>query len=448
TFAYDRDSFGNYALDNAGRHVITANNQTVSVVSASTRAGGNAPALGLFAGGNVVVGDVTVDGDLDVRAGGGTIRFQPRQPGFLLTRPQIDPQTGMLETTARYLQRVVAAGDDSGLDIFLNGVGFFDRAPLGPGAIGTTYAPEFGAPSVGQFAILSVRRTDFDPSQIEVREAAELGVLGLSGSIILDLGAQGTTTSSADVIQRPPNEAQTSTVTEATTIGVSAKEALADLGINARDPVDLLDALIGRALYNDLAGTEYGSSYVTANRVSLEVANDVVNEYNAFLRRLVLDDNGQPVLDPETGRYVYESRQGEIQAGLTAALRRHRSQARGPLDPVAFRRFIRENAEYTQVEQDLLSLERVLTKLRALGLSSGEYINVRDAILRLVKPTAGISEAELLATVEAGRDLPPAPPPPSDGMSDQDLIDVLDQPAPDAEPGGDPQPAGAGASGA
>ncbi|MEZ6234601.1 MAG: filamentous hemagglutinin N-terminal domain-containing protein [Phycisphaerales bacterium] len=446
TFAYDRDSFGNYALDNAGRHLVTINNQTVSIRSAATRAGGNAPALGLFAGGNVVIGDVTVDGDLDVRAGGGTIRFQPRQPGFLLTRPQIDPRTGMLETTARYLERVVAAGDDSGLDIFLNGVGFFDRAPLGPGAIGTTYAPEFGAASVGQFAILSVLRSDFDPSQLEVRDANELGVLGLSGSIILDLGAEGTTTSSANVIQRPPNEAQTSTVTEATTIGVSAKEALADLGINARDPVDLLDALIGRALYNDLSGTEYGSSFVTANRVSLEVANDVVNEYNAFLRRLVLDENGQPVIDPETGRYVYESRQGEIQAGLTAALRRHRSQARGPLDPVAFRRFIRSSAQYDQVEQDLLSLERVLTKLRALGLSSGEYINVRDAILRLVKPTAGISEAELLATVEAGKDLPPASQLQSDSVTDQDLIDVLDQPEPDAGDGGDGQPDGGAGS--
>jgi hypothetical protein len=423
TFAYDVDpDTGAFVLDNQGRH-------TVGGVAIDPET--NGPSFVLLSGGDAVFGDVTVDGNFRVGAVG-DIRFLDRADAVLLPRPLPGQDDDTYPGDPSLLPL------DQGTDIVVNGVAAFNKGPSAPAGtfLGTPFFAEtIAAGDTGDLVVLQLQPDVFDANDFFIPAQEAANVLGLSSFLFLDIRSEGSTNQQPPIFGQVPNESQSGTVQQATAIGSIAKRALADLGINARDPEDLLDALIGRALYNDLAAAEGDASYVTANRMSLDIATDLVAEYNAFFRRQVLDENGNPMFNPETGEALYESRAPEIRAGLTEALQAYLAQTGARFeDPVAFRQFLRSHPEHAQAEEDLETLARLLRKFQILGLSSGEFIQARLALIRMVRPSQGINDQQFIAVIDAGDQGPIITPPAQvDEIpieADPAFQDVLDQQSP------------------
>lgn len=387
TFNYDVDP-------ETGAFELNGNNQHLKNGIAINSS--NAPLFGMITGGDAVFGDVVVDGNFTVIATG-DIRFQQRGPSLILPKPL--PNSN--ETS--YPGNPEQLDSDDGTDIVVNGIAAFNKGPIGVASLGTTdLAGTNAAGERGDLILRQLTPDVFSPNDFFMPAEEAARVLGLSSFLFLDLRAEGSTGIQPPVFGQIPNETQSGSVNQATAIGSVAKRALADLGINARDPDDLLDALVGRALYNDLVSGEGDASYVTANRMSLDIATDLVNDYQAFFRKQVVDENGNPMFDPETGEAMYEPQAPIIRARLTEAVRDYRRQSGGQFDPIAFRQFVQNNEQYAQVEQDLDTLEHLLNQFQILGLSSGEFSQARLALLRLVRPSQGLSDQQFIAVIDAG----------------------------------------------
>lgn len=420
TFDYDTiatgPNAGAFVLDNQGRHLLDG----VAIDPAT-----NAPTFGVTTGGDAIFGDLTIDGNLRVTSTG-NISFQERAPSVILPKPLPG------DDEESYPGDPALLDVDRGTDLVVNGIAAFNKGPSAPGGtfLGTTdLAATIAAGPTGDLIVLQLEPDVFNANDFFMTSAEAGRVLGLSSFFFLDLRSEGSTGSQPPIFGQAPNETQSGTVNQATAIGSIAKRALADLGINARDPDDLLDALIGRALYNDLSGGEGDASYVTANRMSLDIATDLVNEYQAFFRKQVVDENGNPQFDPETGEAMYESRAAEIKARLTAAVQAYRRTSAGQFDPLAFRQFTQSNPDHAQAESDLDTLGHLLQQFQILGLSSGEFAQARLALLRLVRPSQGLNDQQFIAVIDAGDGvMTPAPVEPAATEA------APDEPAPQPEP--------------
>ncbi len=175
-----------------------------------------------------------------------------------------------------------------------------------------------------------------------------------------------------------PREAQGDRVTQGTSISSAQREALLKLGINARDAgADvLIDAMIGRAFYNDTeADAESASARVTAQRLPTEIVNMVLDWYaNDFQKMPGELEEGQT---PEDA----------IRATLDAAIEGW-DEAEHPkrFDAVALRQFIGGSPEHADAATYLEGVRTLLTQMEWLGLSEGEQRDARQVLLSFMRP--------------------------------------------------------------
>lgn len=210
----------------------------------------------------------------------------------------------------------------------------------------------------------------------------------------LDLKSEGpTNTNIATTIAGAiPRESRTNDVGQDTTVSQALFEEIKQLGINPRNPTsgELLDQLSGSATFDDFPRRFPPTSddYTTVvNRLPADRVTDLLTTYDGVMRKPLLDDSGNPVLD-EAGKPQRADRRKEILDTFNASVRRYLEStgSKGDVDPAQFRAFLESDAKEAQSLQFVQQLEGLLTKLDQIGLTSREIIQAKASMLRAVRP--------------------------------------------------------------
>ncbi len=307
-------------------------------------------AISLTAGGSVVHGDLTALTTIDITAP--AIFIQTRDAGPVLA------SIGVVDT-------------DDGVDMVGAQSITYSVVPqvLGSGPI-PTFATNDGAggsPTVTGF-----------PFRAFGSVTADLFASGL------DLRSSGPTNANVSeaIAGAAPREAQGARVTQDTAVGRAARDELQQLGLAPRDPDlgTLIEALIGRALYNDVPrAVAVSRAEVTVNRLSSEVVQAVLNSY----RELILGDDPGAFESNEARVAEIQRRLPLIASTLNTALEAYSQAEPGDtFDPDGFRRFISESPERAEAAAYLEGINRLLRDVDLLGLSPRERQIVRSTLFR------------------------------------------------------------------
>ncbi len=362
---------------NASGQIISSPSTTFAFnVSNTFRMGKNekltaAGNLAINAGSSAVIGDLSALRDISVHA-----------PSIMINRRE----------ASQILGQLAQVGVDTGTDIVAGGVIDFSVAPT---AIGAGTEPVFSTSTgsgdvnstLGGFlfrAFGPLANTDIDSAP--------------SNFVTLDLKADGpTNTNFADAIAGAiPRETRQNDVGQETAIGQAEMEDLKNIGIIPRNPTteELLDFLIGRAVFNDMPGKggQRSSQYTTVvNRLPGERVAALLRSYDRIFNTDLVDEAGNKVLDDQ-GKPRRVSRSEEIKSTLLGSVRRYRSenpQVTGEVDPLQFRAYVDNTSEEAQSKDYLEQLAQFLDVLETLGLTPRELQTSKNILLKDVRP-AGV----------------------------------------------------------
>jgi len=203
-----------------------------------------------------------------------------------------------------------------------------------------------------------------------------------------------------------PRERQSGDISQDTTVGQSQQEQLRQLGIFARELRldEFLAFLVGRSIYDDYPTRPdpdpiAGGYQVAVTRLAADRVEHLLATYDSIYNRDVVDENGQAVVDPQTGRTLREPRTEEIREALQLAVREYRrtSESR-EFDPVGFRAYLEQTPEHAEALEFIEGLRDLLTQLELIGLTPLEFSVARDTLLKEITPR-GIRAADLQAVV-------------------------------------------------
>ncbi|HRQ72648.1 MAG TPA: hypothetical protein PLU35_06440, partial [Phycisphaerales bacterium] len=334
---------------------IWAPNGMAATVNGDFRMGQNEKlsalgAISLTAGGSVIHGDLTALTTIDITAP--AIFIQTRDAGPVLA------SIGVIDT-------------DDGVDMVAAQSITYSVVPqvLGSGPI-PTFATNDGAggsPTVTGF-----------PFRAFGSVTADLFASGL------DLRSSGPTNANVSeaIAGAAPREAQSARVTQDTAVGRAARDELQQLGLAPRDPDlgTLIEALIGRALYNDVPrDVAVSRAEVTVNRLSSEVVQAVLDSY----RELILGADPGAFESNEARVAEIQRRLPLIASTLNTALEAYsQAEPSETFDPEGFRRFIGDSPEWTEAVAYLQGIDRLLRDVDLLGLSPRERQIVRSTLFR------------------------------------------------------------------
>ncbi|MCL4743124.1 MAG: filamentous hemagglutinin N-terminal domain-containing protein [Phycisphaerales bacterium] len=307
-------------------------------------------AISLTAGGSIIHGDLTALTTIDLTAP--DIFIQTREAGPVLAG------IGVIDT-------------DDGVDMVGAQSITYSVVPqvLGSGPI-PTFATNDGAggsPTVTGF-----------PFRAFGSVTADLFASGL------DLRSSGPTNANVSeaIAGAAPRESQSARVSQDTAVGRAARDELQQLGLAPRDPDlgTLIEALIGRALYNDVPrAATVSRAEVTVNRLSSEVVQAVLTSY----RELVLGDAPDATEGNESRVAEIQRRLPLIASTLNAALEAYSQAEPGDtFDPEGFRRFITDSPEWSEAAGYINGIDRLLRDVELLGLSPRERQIVRSTLFR------------------------------------------------------------------
>lgn len=276
-------------------------------------------------------------------------------------------------------------GPDSGVD-FVAGDGIsFSVAPDGPLTGGGAIR---AATRDGQNMTLN------DGGVIFQQAFVDFGLTSLLlGNLVLDVRAQGP--SPTNVVEAIAGamllDTNVGRVEPPGVIGRSAREELRQLGIEVREmsTEDMLDTLIGRALYNDLPGKpieDRGDYLVTMNRLPEELVRSVLER-----RRNLFTP--PPDFEPAAPR---------IRDSLAASWGAYSASAGEEASADGFREFLATSEEYAESHVYVSELGILLHELQLLGLTSVEYGIARSRILGDITPP-NIDPDVLRETIEGAR---------------------------------------------
>jgi trimeric autotransporter adhesin len=347
--------------------------------------------LNILTQGVVTLGDLTALGDLTVR--GTAIRVLARQGGVVFDNifqspDQLDADVGT---------DIVAAGEISLVDTNNN-------------LIVPTIIPFAGA-NAPTFATNSGNRptnlTGFNFLQFsDTRGPLAIGFfvdprLGNGGRLLgLDIPAKGppvenVATSIAGAI---PRDTESRDNAPPVTISAALREPLQEMGISVRDLdfTELVEYLVGRALYRDLPGKPSPKPEdirVTVNRLAAEPVQALIKAYRALLYKEVPGPDGTTQMVPN---------QDEIRATLEDAWITYADTAGDQASGEGFAAWLKtRGASASATERDaariLDGIRDVLGKIDALGLSPAEARIPRDRILGEIKPQSMTDEQMLRA---------------------------------------------------
>ncbi|MCW5775193.1 MAG: filamentous hemagglutinin N-terminal domain-containing protein [Phycisphaeraceae bacterium] len=321
-------------------------------------------AISLTAGGSVTLGDLSAMTSIAVKA----------PDIFILSRAssQLHTDAGILDV-------------DDGVDFVAGQSITFSVRPLvlgsGPNPTFATDDGAGGSPTVTGFpfrAFGGVTAEVFGPG--------------------LDLRSSGPTNANVSeaIAGAAPRESQSARVSQDTAVGRAARDELEQLGLAPRDPDlgTLIEALIGRALYNDVPRLAASSrAEVTVNRLSSEVVQAVLDAYRELLLGVPDDDDAT---DGE-GTIDLQRRLPLIAGALTRAIDAYDAlEAGDAFDPVEFRRFVASTPEHADAARYLEGIDRLLRNVELLGLSPRERQIVRSTLFRDVSD----GQATLMQTLE------------------------------------------------
>lgn len=279
-------------------------------------------------------------------------------------------------------------GTDVGLDFVSGGVFDFSSVPV---AAGTGRNPTFGTTDGGGDARGTLSTFLFQ-SFGDILPT----LINSSGATLrtLDLKSEGpTNTNIATTIAGAiPRESRTNDVGQDTTVSQALFEEIKQLGINPRNPTsgELLDQLSGSATFDDFPrrSPPTAEDFTTVvNRLPADRVTDLLLTYDNVMRKPLLDEGGNPVLD-ENGKAQRADRRKEILDTLNASVRRYLEStgAKGDVDPAQFRAFLESDAKEAQSLEFVQQFEVLLDKLDQIGLTSREIIQAKASMLRSVRP--------------------------------------------------------------
>lgn len=301
------------------------------------------------------LGDLSALGNISVEAG--SIVIRTRDGGTIL-----GPQ---------------APGTDQGVDFIARDQISFSTPPIPEGDGLVFFATETGS--------------GFSPSLSGFSQRAFGGLtedLFFRGQTVLDLRAQGPTNTNVSeaIAGASPRESQSGNVRRGTSIGSAQEDQLREIGVDPRglDVQTLVEALVGRAVYDDLPSvpdysrrrTQITESRLTQSVVTsaLQTVAEVLGENNSD-RRIQLKEN--------------------LLAAADAYL--ETADASQVTDGIAFRRFVESSPEHINALRDLEGLARLFEQLRLLALTDFEldkaWQQISSSITARRLPAARLREA-------------------------------------------------------
>jgi filamentous hemagglutinin family protein len=319
--------------------------------------------LAINAGSRATLGDLSALGSIEVNAP--TIQIRTRDAGVVL-----GPDLSTL-----------VAGQDQGVDYVAGSTIAFSVVPevLGDGGVPFFATPDGGGVS-GTLSGFSQRAF----GNVEARLFT-----GTSQPLVLDLRAQGPTNTNVSeaIAGAAPRESQSGNVRRGTSIGSAQEEELKQIGIDPRGlSVDtILEAMIGRALYDDLPTVPvYNETQVTEGRLSEASVQAVLQS-----AREVFGDRENP-------------REEQVREEVMAAVTRYLEStgASSLRDGVAFRAFVENDPASSSALNVLQGLERLFENMNMLGLTPYELDNAWRVIFRRLQFPAQVSPASLRQAVD------------------------------------------------
>lgn len=301
------------------------------------------------------LGDLSALGDISVEAG--SIVIRTREGGSIL-----GPQ---------------APGTDQGVDFVAKEQISFSTTPTLEGDGLVFLATETGSGFSSTLSSFSQRAFGGLTEDLFFRDQT-----------VLDLRAQGPTNTNVSeaIAGAAPRESQSGNVRRGTSIGSAQEDQLREIGVDPRglDVQTLVEALVGRAVYDDLPNvpdysrrrTQITESRLTQSIVAsaLQTVAEVLGESNSE-RRIQMKENLLAAADA-----YLES----VDASLVT-------------DGVAFRRFVESSPEHTNALNDLDGLARLFDQLRLLALTDFEldkaWQTISSSITARRLPAARLREA-------------------------------------------------------
>lgn len=367
---------------NFGITITTTQGVTMGFNEKFTSLGG----LSITAGTQARLGDLTAAGDLVVNAP--SIVLRARNAGGTLNNDGLPDF-------------------DTGLDVVGGTVNFSVTPTIeGEGLPPVTFGTEDGTGDVaGTLTAFSFRSFgSTDPENLVFNNA------------VLDARSVGpTNTNIAPTIAGAiPRERQSGDIAQDTTVGQSQQEQLRQLGIFARELRldEFLAFLVGRSIYDDFPNRPNpdpiaGGYQVAVTRLAADRVERLLATYDSIYNRDVVDENGQTVVDPQTGRTLREPRTEEIREALQLAVREYRraSESRD-FDPAGFRAYLEQTPEHADALGFVEGLQDLLTQLELIGLTPLEFSVARDTLLKEITPR-GVRPADLQSVV-TGEPIVPA----------------------------------------
>lgn len=279
-----------------------------------------------------MLGDLSALGDISVQAG--SITILTREGGTI-----VGPQ---------------APGSDQGVDfVAKNRIDFSTTPTLDPDGL-VFIATESGGGFSSTLSGISQRAF----GSVDESQFFKAGT-----DLVLDLRAQGPTNTNVSeaIAGAAPRESQSGNVRRGTSIGGAQEDQLREIGVDPRglDVQTLVEALVGRAVYDDLPeipdykprDTRITESRLTQSVVAsaLQTVAEVLGENNSE-RRAQLKEHLLNAAD------AYLETTDEVRV----------------TDGVAFRRFVESSPEHADALADLQGLERLFAQLRLLALTDFE----------------------------------------------------------------------------
>jgi len=342
---YTRQAGDDLTINTGGGDLIMGQSQKLTAVDGSIVID--------VGGGNVVLGDVAVRGDLTVQ-NAASITLLRRGPGQVL---QFD---GSL-------------APDSGVDYVAGGTFNFNVAPT---AAGAGADPRFASPAptsqtIGTFLWLAY--------QGQITAQTLTGPAGRA----LDLRAEGLgTTNPADAIAgASPRLTEAEAVTQEVALDPALKELLVQLGIYARDltPEELgafgtrPSAVFDDTVKKPASEVEPSDYTVPASRLPNALVEKAVATYGA-----IFWENWE---EKEKRKYRGDALRGLLQKAFDAA------KAAGKTEPAAFRQFLEKTPAHAEALALLNNLRNLISQVSALGLTEIQQVTSERLLLRDIVPT-------------------------------------------------------------
>ena len=170
------------------------------------------------------------------------------------------------------------------------------------------------------------------------------------------------------------------------------REALAELGIYARDMQsdELVEFLqTGRWLMVDLPPPSAGLDLfnVPIMRMNHHLVIETLEMAEDLYWESVLDpDTQQPIVDPRTNEHVLHKRSGHIRNVLSQAVRLYRSEVNRTVDPYEFGQFLANDSRVEQAYVYTGQLKSLVGHLDLFGLTDHELDGAIGKLLKEVLP--------------------------------------------------------------